>query len=114
MIVGMENSEMDTFDFIEDINLRVERFINKNMEQITPARDNIGLDNRSAYTLYISQDAIAVDKHQDRNLQYYGGFEYVDKEYRRELGDYVFYLGEDDRVRGHIDRYYDREEEEEA
>jgi hypothetical protein len=44
-------------------------------------------------------------------MQYYGGFEYVYKEYRHEMGDYVFYLAEDDRVGGHIDSYYEQKEE---
>lgn len=102
---------MELYELIETIELSVERHINKHMEQISPARDNIGLDPRSAYTLYVSGEAIAVRNTDDRTLQYYGGFEYVDKEYRKELGDYVFYLADDDRVAGHISRYFDRDEE---
>ena len=48
-----------------------------------------------------------------RTLDYYGGFEYVHKYYRREVGDYVFYLAEDDRVRGHIERFMVIDEESE-
>lgn len=102
---------MELYELIETIELSVERHINSKMEQISPARDNVGLDPRSADTLYISGDAIAVPKSQDRTLQYYGGFEYVDTEFRKELGDYVFYLYDDDRVAGHIARYFDKEEE---
>lgn len=105
---------MELYELIETIDVSVERHINKHMTQIHPARDNIGLDNRAAYTLYISPEAIAVHKNQDRTLQYYGGFEYVDTEFRKELGDYVFYLCDDDRVQGHIERYYDRQEEDAA
>jgi hypothetical protein len=104
---------MELYELIETIELSVERHINSKMEQISPARDNVGLDPRSAYTLYISPEAIAVPKNQDRTLQYYGGFEYVDTEFRKELGDYVFYLYDDERVAGHIDRFFDRSEEEE-
>ena len=102
---------MELYELIETIELSVERHINSKMEQISPARDNNGLDPRSACTLYISGDAIAVPKSQDNTLQYYGGFEYVDKEFRKELGDYVFYLYDDDRVAGHIARYFDKDEE---
>ena len=102
---------MELYELIETIELSVERHINSNMEQISPARVNIGLDRRSASTLYISGEAIAVPKSQDRTLQYYGGFEYVDTEFRKELGDYVFYLADDDRVAGHIERYFDKDEE---
>ncbi len=102
---------MELYELIEKIELSVERHINKHMTQIVPARDNIGLDPRSAYTLYISWEAIAVPKSQDRTLQYYGGFEYVDTEFRKELGDYVFYLYDDDRVANHIEQYFDKDEE---
>jgi hypothetical protein len=44
-------------------------------------------------------------------MQYYGGFEYVDKDYRYEMGDYVFYTVDDDRVGGHVDSYYEQKEE---
>lgn len=103
---------MELYELIETIDLSVERHINSNMEQISPPR--AGLDPRAAYTLYISGEAIAVPKSQDRTLQYYGGFEYVDTDYRKELGDYVFYLADDDRVAGHIEQYYDRQEEDAA
>lgn len=64
----------------------------------------LGLDVRAAHVLFVGDDWIAVGKSEDRNLQYYGGFEYVDKEHRTEIGDYVFYSAESDRVRGHLDR----------
>jgi len=63
-----------------------------------------GLDERAGHQLWLTeaQDAIVVTKHNDRSLQYYGGFEYVDKECRLECGDYVVYWAEDERVAGHI------------
>lgn len=65
----------------------------------------LGLDDR-CYGLYvIPGEAIACRKRNDRTLQYYGGFEYVDAEYRSEIGDWVFYGANDDRVAGHLDRY---------
>lgn len=102
---------MELYELIGTIDHSVELHINKHMTQISPARDNIGIDPRAASTLYVSYDAIAVPREQDRTLQYYGGFEYVDKEYRVEMGEYVFYLGEDDRVAGHIERFFDKDEE---
>lgn len=101
---------MDIYSLIDSINTKMERMIN-DMEYVTP--DKLGLDTRAAYTLSVNEDCIIVDKRNDRTLQYYGGFEYVDKEYRKELGDYVIYLGEDDRVRGHLNRFYGIEEVEE-
>ena len=103
---------MSTYDVLDRINEIVERHINKEFEQIYAGRQNTGLDDRVGI-IYINEDAIAVDKHNDRILQYYGGFEYVDKEYRHEIGDYVFYTADDSRVKDHIDRFYGTDEAEE-
>ena len=66
--------------------------------------EQLGLDPRAASCLWVDDDCIVVEKQQDRSLQYYGGFEYVDKECRTEVGDYVVYFAENNRVRGHLDR----------
>ena len=100
---------MSTESVIDRINEMVERHLNKEFKQVYAGREEIGLDNRCGM-VYISEDAIVVDKHRDGTLQYYGGFEYVDKEYRKEIGDYVFYLRDGGRVEDHIDRYFDKEE----
>ena len=105
---------MNTYDVFENVNAIVEEHLNDQFEMISAGYQNVGLDNRCGM-IYISEDAIAVPKYNDGTLQYYGGFEYVNKDYRKEIGDYVFYLGEDNRVREHLDRFYgiEREEKEE-
>ncbi len=64
----------------------------------------IGLDDRAAYSIWIpkTRDMIIVRKAEDGRMQYYGGFEYVDKSCRMELGGYVIYSSEDDRVARHL------------
>ena len=47
-------------------------------------------------------EGILVSSSDDNRLQYYGGFEYVEKQYRQEVGDYVFYSANDDRVYDHV------------
>ncbi len=71
----------------------------------------LGLDERATYGgLWVdtqNEEFIACKASDDRVLQYYGGFEYIDKEYRKELGVYVFYLAEPDeegRVNGCFER----------
>lgn len=68
--------------------------------------EQCGLDRRASYQqLWVSEDFICCTESDDRGLQYYGGFEYVDKAYRKELGRFVFYFKdeeEDGRVAGHI------------
>ena len=93
---------MHPLDFIESINDRITAYVGK-MEEFLPT--DLGLDSRSAYRLYVDKDrtCIVVNKHDDRTLQYYGAFEYVDKDYRREMGNWVFYSSEDERVFSHLE-----------
>jgi hypothetical protein len=95
------------YDLIEDTENKTHRFVNDNMD-LVPASD-LGLDIRCG-RLFVNEDGIAVGKDQDRSLQYYGGFEYVDKDYRYELGGYVFYTVDDERVREHVAEFTNQEE----
>ena len=98
---------MDLFELIDNISELTDNFIG-NME-LVPA-NRLGLDPRCG-KLFVSPDCIGTYKGNDRTLQYYGGFEYVDIEYRHEMGDYVFYSAEDNRVRDHLEQYLNRMEE---
>lgn len=71
-------------------------------ETVETAPEAIGLDRRCG-RVYVGKDYIAVAKCNDRNLQYYGGFEYA-QDHRSEIGDYVFYSTESARVQGHAER----------
>jgi hypothetical protein len=104
---------MKTIDFLYDIDDRVHNHVTFEME--TTDAVTLGLDIRAGYRLWVDAESIVIHKSHDGCLQYYGGFEYIEKEYRREVGDYVFYLIEADRVREALDRYYgvERPEEEE-
>ena len=95
---------MDLYEAIEEVKTAADEVI-EGMTQIKP--EQCGLDNRAGYRLWINEDAIAVNRRNDNTLQYYGGFEYVDKENRVELGDYVFYLREEERVYDHIGQWED-------
>ena len=104
---------MNVWDFLDSIDDRITSYVAK-MEEVQA--EDIGLDRRSAYRLYVDKDrtCIAVSKHYDRTLQYYGGFEYVDREYRREIGNWVFYFADSERVQGHLDRLNDMPEDKET
>lgn len=95
------------YDLIDSVQSKTHRFVNDNMD-LVPATD-LGLDIRCG-RLFVSDEGIAVSKDQDRSLQYYGGFEYVDKDYRHELGDFVFYSVDDERVREHVEEFTNQEE----
>jgi hypothetical protein len=97
---------MNLFKLIDEVTELTDNYIGT-MEKVPAVK--LGLDNRSG-SLFISPDCIAVYKANDRALQYYGGFEYVDTEYRHEMGDFVFYSAEDDRVQGHLQDYLNKVE----
>lgn len=94
---------MDFYEMLDAVNSTIESFIADNTERVSP--EEMGLDKRAGYKLFVNEDVIAVDKSRDRGLQYYGGFEYVEAEYRTELGEYVFYSVGDERVQEHIQKW---------
>lgn len=71
--------------------------------------DKLGLDIRAGYGLWVCEDGIAVTHATDRTLQYYGGFEYIDKEDRTVIGDWVFYSRNSERVADCLDCYQETE-----
>jgi hypothetical protein len=91
-------------DMIDAVNEVVERNINANFVRVSGT--DVGLDMRVG-TLYINtQDRVIASSNQ-RSLEYYGGFEYIDKESVTTVGDYTFYQGE--RVENCFDEYESKE-----
>ena len=66
--------------------------------------EELGLDFRCGRIL-ISVDEGFVAACNPRSIEYYGGWEYIDSEYKLDAGDYRFYDSEADRVDAVI-RYY--------
>jgi hypothetical protein len=91
----------------------VEEYMNSEDVKEVNSKD-IGLDPRCyGLSVNLSDRTIIVRKSADKNLQYYGGFEY-EKRARSEMGDYVFYSGEQSgRVEDHLSRLEVSEEDEE-
>ena len=87
----MDFSELE--DKITDL---VDLFI-RDLPKVNASK--VGLDQRCG-EVYVGEDFIAAYSYNDNRLQYYGGFEYIDKEQRKQYGDLVIYLAEsdDDRV----------------
>ena len=91
-------------DMLDAINEVVERNINANFIRVSG--NDVGLDMRVG-SLYINtQDRVIASSNQ-RSLEYYGGFEYIDKEGVTSVGDYTFYQG--DRVEDCFDTYESKE-----
>ena len=66
--------------------------------------EELGLDFRCGRIL-ISVDEGFVAACNPRSIEYYGGFEYIDSEFKLDAGDYRFYDREADRV-DRVIQYY--------
>ena len=66
--------------------------------------EELGLDFRCG-RIYISVDGDFVAACNPRSIEYYGGWEYIDSEFKLDAGNYRFYDREADRVDAVI-RYY--------
>lgn len=75
--------------------------------------EEIGLDGRCG-TVYIDYDFVCVNVRNQQTIEYYGGFEYIDKEFVKTYGDYVFYSRDHDRVNDCLDYFEGNEMEEEV
>ena len=98
----------DIQDLIQTIENEAINFFN-GLEQVRA--NEVGLDSRCG-RIMIGDDFVATED--ARALDYYGGFEYVDKEQTKIMGDYKVYFSEDenDRVGKVIARWKEKEEAE--
>lgn len=84
---------MDLADEIQDM---VERQV-AGMRRVSATA--LGLDQRCGYAwVDDSMECIVVDDARARGFNYYGGFEYISDEDKRQLGDYTIYFNTCDRV----------------
>ena len=82
----------------------VDNYLEENA--VDAKNSQLGLDDRAGWGLKVIRgEAIACKVQYDSKLQYYGGFEYVDKGCRRQVGEWVFYDYNDSRVASHLDRF---------
>jgi len=83
----------------EKVEELVEEFIENSNSFVLGAKglDLIGLDFRCGrITVLIDNDCVCVSN--PRSIEYYGGWEYIDSEFKTEIGSYTFYDGEASRV----------------
>ena len=66
--------------------------------------EELGLDFRCG-RIYVSVDGDFVAACNSRSIEYYGGWEYIDSEFKFDAGDYRFYDREADRVDAVIQYY---------
>lgn len=91
------------YDLVDNINEKIYRMV-QDMECVSAKE--LGLDYRCGM-LSINEECIIIEKRMRGSLEYYGGFEYCDKDFVQHMGDYVIYLNGDNRVARCLERYYE-------
>ena len=97
----------DTLEMIDEIQYQVERHV-QGLRHVSATE--LGLDVRCGRA-YVGEnnDCIVVDVGNARSYDYYGGFEYIDAEDKRSIGDYVIYLDTCDRVRDALESLMEKD-----
>jgi hypothetical protein len=95
---------MDLADEVQDM---VERQV-MGMRRVSATE--LGLDQRCGFA-YVDDDmeCIVVDDSRARSFNYYGGFEYVADEDKRQLGDYTIYCNTCERVSDALENLMERD-----
>ena len=101
--------KMTLRDIEAEVNDTMNKFLNSTIEV---SASDLNLDYRAGYGLYIDADyagAIIVEKSRKASLEYYGGFEYINRDLVSEIGDYTIYYADEEsdscRVRDAIASY---------
>ena len=96
----------DTLEMIDEIQYIVERHV-QGLRRVTA--NELGLDMRCGRA-YIGEnmDCIIVDG-DARSFNYYGGFEYIEDEDKRQLGDYTVFLDTSERVRDALEALMEKD-----
>lgn len=98
---------MSIEEFMSEIEDKFQDEILSNATEVTA--DHLGLDIRAGYVLWVTaeRDAIICPSNNVRALEYYGGFEYIERDAVRQIGNYTIYLlqEEDDRVGECMDHF---------
>lgn len=96
-------------DLDDKVNTVVEDFIDKNCKQGEPR--TTGLDKRAIGLFWYNYECIIIPADRRKQLDYYGGFEYIDSEFVKQYGEYVMYTAESERVQEVLDAIVDSFEE---
>lgn len=95
---------MDLADEVQDM---VENYV-YGMRRVSATE--LGLDQRCGFA-YVddAMECIVVDDARARSFNYYGGFEYVDSEDKRTLGDYTIYFNTSSRISDALESLMERD-----
>ena len=96
------------YDLDDSINSTVAKFIEENCKE--GDREQTGLDVRAFGKFWYCYEGIFIYEHSRGRLDYYGGFEYIDREFVKSYGEYVFYSSEADRVQQVLEILMEKED----
>ena len=97
----------DTLEMLDEIQYAVERHV-QGLRRVSSIE--LGLDARCGRAnIGENLDCIVVDEGNTRSYNYYGGFEYIDGEDVRKLGDYTIYLDTSERVRDALEALMEKD-----
>ena len=91
---------MELADLKYNVNEAVDNFVSE-LKQITKEQrtyEGLGIDPRALYSGWYNDECLVVLNRNRGTLDYYGGFEYVDKEFVDTIGDYTIYSQDGGRV----------------
>ena len=96
----------DTLEMIDEIQYIVERHV-QGLRRVSA--NDLGLDIRCGRA-YVGEnmDCIIVDG-DARSFNYYGGFEYIEDEDKRNIGDYTIFLDTSERVRDALEALMEKD-----
>ena len=96
---------MSLYQLHEQIDQTISDFLSESESYELGSRglELVGLDFRCG-RITVSIDNDFVLSSNSRSIEYYGGWEYIDSEFKTEYGDYTFYDGEANRVASVIER----------
>ena len=94
----------------EQIECMVDQYFEDASAQRVSA-EAVGLDCRAGY-LFVSTEEGWIASRNTRSLEYYGGFEYIDIEYRTTIGEITFYSSDHSRVSDAIEHYEEQQQQE--
>ena len=92
----------------ESINAAVEQFVEENCKE--GDNQQTGLDPRAFSKFWYCYEGIFIYAGGRGRLDYYGGFEYIDSDYVKTYGEYVFYSADADRVQEVLENLMENED----
>ncbi len=73
--------------------------------------EDVGLDVRCGFVWISTDENWLAVAGSTRNIDYYGGFEYIDEQAKKTIDRYTFYEGECERIESCLEFYREHNEE---